>query len=222
MQQMDLILLYLSIAISAGTVVAGLWKYMIRPAIKFAKKMMLFVAKFDEYAGTLDMMSKEFRPNGGNSLRDLIERIEAQATLNDSKMGAIIAHLNIGYFEANVDGEITWASKKMCELTGLMPYEANGNGWVMGISDRDRDRVYAEWKEAIEQHRDFETKCKMGNSEIGYVNVRLRSFSIKNRKSSLMGYLGIVEILDKDLLKNSEQKNSGISGTMYSVKSTRE
>ena len=74
------ILGYVAGALAAlGTI----YTYALRPPILFVKEFIQVLSKLDESLPVLMEISHQFKPNGGNSLRDVIDRIERD--INASK-----------------------------------------------------------------------------------------------------------------------------------------
>lgn len=88
---------------------------------------------------------EQTQPNGGASLRDSINRIEASV--------AEVRALNRGYlnltgggiFTADNEGSCTWVSREFSQLTGVEYEAARGTGWLAGVADEHRMRVHDEW-----------------------------------------------------------------------------
>jgi len=85
------------------------------------------------------------QPNGGGSLRDSINRIEASV----SEVRALNrGYLNLtggGIFTADADGSCAWVSREWSKLTGVDHDAARGGGWLAGVADVHRMRVHDEW-----------------------------------------------------------------------------
>lgn len=97
-------------------------------------------------------------PNGGSSLRDAVDRIERGLYLLDARQISLFDLSLTGIFIADEKGHCVYVSPSWCELTGLMPSQAMGDGWTAGVSKEDRERMFDEWSKATKRGAIFESK----------------------------------------------------------------
>jgi PAS domain S-box-containing protein len=135
----------------------------------------------------INFIKESLSPNGGSSLRDSVDRIEGQVMKADTKHKLLAEVLNMGVFEADRDGMFQSVNKEWSEMSALSPMESKGNGWIRGVSEGDREKVYAEWKACVEQERDFYMKFRL-NKEL----VRGHAIVIKDVKGNVVNYIGSV------------------------------
>jgi len=55
----------------------------------------------------------------------------------------------VGLFEADAHGRYTFVNVRWCEMTGLMPDQARGDGWTRAIDPEDRETVVAAWRRVV-------------------------------------------------------------------------
>jgi two-component system sensor histidine kinase/response regulator len=60
----------------------------------------------------------------------------------------LAAHTQLGIFVSDVDGGCVYVNDRWCELAGLRPEQALGDGWSAAIHPDDAERVLGEWAEA--------------------------------------------------------------------------
>lgn len=88
---------------------------------------------------------EQTQPNGGNSLRDCVTRIEK--CVNEVR-ALNVGYLNLtggGVFTADKEGQCTWVSREWSNLTGVTHEDALGGGWLAGVASEDQMRVQDEW-----------------------------------------------------------------------------
>lgn len=180
--------------VGALTALFGFWKFL-KPALKLLKNLGTVVSQADKHTKLIEQIAAELKPNGGNSVRDILDRLEKDMVSFDSKIKTLIIYNDVALYETDVSGNCLWVSKEWCRVTGLLPSDASGNGWVVCIHEGDRDRVFEEWKNAVEQQRDFNMNYRVGNDSIGFTVVLGRANAIKNAKGKLLGYIGTIEPL---------------------------
>jgi diguanylate cyclase (GGDEF)-like protein/PAS domain S-box-containing protein len=67
---------------------------------------------------------------------------------------ALAAHTPVGIFISNAEGKAIYVNQRWCELTGLTPEEAMGDGWRVALHPEDAGRVTPEWEDAAAHGRD--------------------------------------------------------------------
>jgi PAS domain S-box-containing protein len=54
----------------------------------------------------------------------------------------------VGIFHTDAAGYTTYVNPRWCEITGLLPEEGLGNGWLKAVHESDRDIIMKRWAEA--------------------------------------------------------------------------
>jgi PAS domain S-box-containing protein len=111
-----------------------------------------------------------------------------------NKHRIILDDYQTGIIETNEKGEITWANSTYLEFTNRDLREVIGNGWVNAIHPEDREKVYAEWQNALEQARNFEAAFRVVKQDGSIVHVQGHAFPIKGRER-IQGYIGKIKIV---------------------------
>ena len=155
----------------------------------------------------------EIRPNGGGTIKDAICSIEVIAKNTQKTLDFIIDSEAEGYFESDSYGNCTKVSMQYLAMTGATSDMVLGNGWLLGVAEDDRHRVYEEWRSAIEQNRDFELDYSMVNRtthEEFRVHCLARCVNLSNKK--LAGYIGRIRKLPNDVRTTQEIRATDING----------
>lgn len=185
----------------AGALVAlgTIYAYVLKPPIKFLKQFINLLGKLDESLPVLMDISHQFRPNGGNSLRDVIDRIERDIDASKARTKILLGMSKYGVYEADSSGNCTWVNRRWCEVAGLMPEEAMGNGWLTAIHPDDRVKVFAEWENSVKLGRDFDLVYRFKNLHTGEVTlVHGHSTVIRDNKfKNHMIYIGSISVLEE-------------------------
>ena len=147
------------------------------------------LSEFLDIIPELKKMTKEFGSNG-NSLKDVLYRLENNFGHTDQKIKVIASCMGIAAFETDKRGLYTFISKKWSELTGISSEEALGNGWLNMIDDEQRNEVYNEWLACTNQNREFHAIVKLSHFPDNEVSVV--AWPIRNLDGTVEKFFGIL------------------------------
>jgi PAS domain-containing protein len=177
------ILAFIAAAYSAGWAAIRVIKYLLS-VIKSTNKT---VIDFLDLIPELETMTKQFKPNGGQSLFDILKRLENNLSHTDQKIKVIASCMGIAAFESDKDGGYIFVSKQWGDLTGMSFTESLGNGWLNIIEDDSREDIFLEWKASIEQNREFHCVTKLNSGK----EVSIVAWPIRNLDGSVEKFFGI-------------------------------
>lgn len=147
---------------------------------------------------TMRKMAAEFRPNGGSSLRDSLNRIEERLSYLHGMKRAAFEFDSLAHFEADADGSCVWVNDEWTDLTGLDRASARGSGWLSGICEEDRARVRDEWASCVSEARNFQMRFRMRNVRDGTVqDVEVLAVMIRKYDGPMLGAVGVVRLADR-------------------------
>lgn len=169
---------------SLGIIWAGVAKF-----YKWVKRMSQIV---EQAADTF----AEFKPNGGASVRDQLNRIETRQILADQRHIALMQDVPFGVFEADKNGELEWVNRTFLLLTGRLVEEVYGNGWIVCVHPEDRNIVYEEWTKAVEQEREFDLVYRLVDMEGKVTYVQSRSYVLRNSEGEPEAYRGTINPIE--------------------------
>lgn len=173
------ILTLIGLLATAAAAIYGFYIKVLFPTWHFVKRLMILI-------DSIESIMCELRPNGGASLRDAVNRIEAGLIFEQNARRAAAMVMDVGLWETDAQGNHLWANKKWLEMTSLLPEQARGFGWVNGVHIDDRERVLTEWDKAFSQKRIF-------NMRMRYINQQVIVYAVPALKSTgeLLGYVGV-------------------------------
>ena len=143
----------------------------------------------------VDLIAEEMKPNGGNSIKDAVHRIEKELTLSSERYKALIADYDSAIFETDAKGNCTWVNRTLAKTVQRIPIELMGNGWINTIAKNDRERVVTEWQKSIEEEREFSNEFSFETPEGNLIPVKVFSYKMINREGDTIGFLGICRIV---------------------------
>ena len=130
-----------------------------RPLFHYARVRIQRVTKALD---SVEIIRKEMFPNGGSSLRDMLNGMAHTVSETSRAVAMSIAQnrslaeqMEVGMFEGDASGLIVWANRALRQVTGLRMEQMMGMGWVNAIHDDDRRRVENDWAMAMHQQRPF-------------------------------------------------------------------
>jgi len=174
------------------------WRTVLIPLFTAAKKL----GKIYE---AVERLQSEFKPNGGSTLKDAIVRLESAITeirftqqISQARIKAIIADHACGYFEADKEGRWYWANRTTISLIGRPLGDLLGNGWINAVVQGDQDDVFARYRAAIEQSRDFECTVAFyaDESQKSVIPVLVHAHPLRNEKNEVSGYFGVIKPME--------------------------
>lgn len=135
-------------AAAAVTAAGVIWRVVIRPIWRTHRAVLRAV-------GQVELIVSELGSNGGASVRDAVDRIEAAVLFQDLRARALINDAAHGYVETDERGGLIFANRTYLHWAGRSMDEVTGEGWVNIFTEEDRDRVVREWRRTVDHDRDL-------------------------------------------------------------------
>ena len=156
------------------------------------------VVNFNRWQDAIDKMALEFKPNGGTSIRDSLNRLEQSVAKLRGISKVILLDNEEGIFETDATGKCVYVNRTYEKITGRSFSELEGDGWHIVIHPVDAARVTYEWDTCIKQEREFnmEFQYRLPNGDA--IPVRVIALPIKDpsaKTPTVMGYLGRTAII---------------------------
>jgi PAS domain S-box-containing protein len=110
----------------------------------------------------------------------------------------------VGIFQTDINGHCIYVNERWCEIAGLLPEQALGDGWVMALHPEDRIAISTAWYQMAESGgkftREYRFQTPGGNSSWVYSHAA----PLKKESGEKTGYIGT--ITDITLLKKLEDE----------------
>lgn len=166
---------YQSLFVLLGFFVAGVWK----AAVETKKRVVLPIKT---HMTQVQALSAEFKPNGGSSIKDQLNRIEALTKIS-------LRLTDKAYWISDASGQCMEASPALAALMGLTPEQIQGHGWVNAISASCRREVEEAWESAVREQREFHLDYEYTTPQGLIVPITAHSIPIRSG-GKVTGYVG--------------------------------
>jgi PAS domain S-box-containing protein len=103
----------------------------------------------------LEDIQKELKNNGGESIKDILIRVEEKQISLDAFLHAQLNIHNVAIVRTDLDGLLTTVNRQYTRLTGYTPAEVKGTGWTNAIHPEDRERIKKVWTETVQSNREL-------------------------------------------------------------------
>ena len=175
---------FLAQAIGAITVIisaiGAAWKYAIHPVKDwFIKTNKLWEA-----------IAAEFKPNGGGSLKDAVNRIETRQLVDAQKARALTNDTLFGIWESDETGKCTYVNRTYQRIVGLSQDDLLGWGWINIIHTDDRAKLATDWEQTLKQEREWYAEFRVTRPDDTSIEVISVGHPLKGRDGKLKGYVG--------------------------------
>ena len=138
----------------------------------------------------LNVMAAEFRPNGGSSLRDAINRIETKVQMQEQTTIAIIKSLPLGTWVSDKNGKCIDLNKSLCRITGRTESEIKGDNWSNWVHPDEKEEVFEEWTRCVQNMLNFDMSYRFVLPDGRIQKVHGIAYQLRDDKSNLIGFLG--------------------------------
>jgi len=183
-----------------GTFILGHWEWVltvfIYPIIKGIKKLYNWFKQMNDIRKSLpamndklDMLVKEFTPNGGGSLKDQITRIERRSALTQVIAWQSREDSPNGEFTADEEGNWNRANRTLLKLIDANDYQVLNLGWLGYV--REEEEVRERYLLAIQEKRGVSFACHLRRSDDTEWNVTITIEPLR-ADGKVLGYVGKV------------------------------
>ena len=130
---------------------------------------------------------------------DITERRQAQqARLESERRYHALARIApVGIFRTDVRGNCIYTNERWCQIAGMHPEEALGEGWATALHPQDRERVIAEWYQAAKTQVPFYTECRFQRPDGTVIWLLARATAEQDLDGNAIGYVGTITDFSK-------------------------
>jgi PAS domain-containing protein len=135
---------------------------------------------------------REFKPNGGSSVRDSLNRLETSVSATRQTALTLASVIGVAYFQTDEHGSYTYVSRDWQRLTSVFAEDALGSGWIEAIDQSDRHMISGSWHDAVREGRSWRAKCRLITGR----EIHMTANPIKSPSGAIEGYVGFFEVDD--------------------------
>ena len=168
-------------------------RYLRRKYHKFVDKYQYFESSVEK----IEQISKEFKPNHGSSIKDILNKVQLDLSKNTEltekisvRQKWILDNREMPIFESDEEGKCIWVNAAYLELIKRDMNFVIGNGWKNVIAPEDRARVTSNWESCVKDGRDSEDTYSIMDSD-GNKHLVFTAAC----KTGKFGYVGALKIL---------------------------
>jgi diguanylate cyclase (GGDEF)-like protein/PAS domain S-box-containing protein len=103
---------------------------------------------------------------------------------------ALAAHTPVGIFISSAEGGCLYVNERWCELTGLSPEQALGDGWAAALHPDDAARVNREWAEAGAHGRDSVVEYRFLRPDGSIAWIEGYAAPLHDQEGRVIGWVG--------------------------------
>jgi PAS domain S-box-containing protein len=124
--------------------------------------------------------------------RDVTERKRAEEALraSEQRFRTLTAHAPVGIFLTDRGGNCLFVNECWCQISGLSPEEALGQGWTRAIHPDDQERVFQEWRAAVEAGEVFASEYRFRTPQGKVTWVQGNAIGIRDEAGQVSEYMG--------------------------------
>ena len=138
--------------------------------------------------------------------RRVAER-SAALRANEERFKTLAGDAPVGIFETDAEGNCLFVNTRWCEMAGITPAAASGQGWVAALHPDDRERVFREWSAATAEGREFVSEYRFRTPQGGVTWLSGRSAALRGTDRT-SGYIGTLTDITERKLADEQVKNS--------------
>lgn len=138
--------------------------------------------------------------------RDITEKRKAEKDLQESeeRFRSLTDSAPVGIFLTDKEGRSIFVNRKWLEFAGMTQKQAMGEGWAKALHPDDREKVHAEWKDALRTEREFNLEYRFKTKKGKITWLTGKSIALYDQNGDIRGYMGTVtDITARKFMENS-------------------
>jgi len=114
---------------------------------------------------------------------------EEKVKESEEKFRVLIESTSVAIYLTDLNGKCTYVNPKWCEMAQISYDQAMGDGWINGIYEEDREKVFDNWMRMVDADVSWSCEYRFGTPEnISWVYGTAKSY--KNDSGQIAGFIG--------------------------------
>ena len=133
------------------------------------------------------------------------QKLAEQAIRENEERFKTLARVSpVGIFRTDNNGHCLYVNERWCEIAGMTPEEAMGEGWAMALHPEDRERVFNEWYNALTKRTPFKTECRFMQPDGTVTWLLAQALEETGSDGATTGFIGtITDITERKRTENA-------------------
>jgi PAS domain S-box-containing protein len=125
--------------------------------------------------------------------RDVTEQKRAAAALqaSEQRFRTLTANAPAGILLTDGEGDCLFVNERWCAMTGMVPAEAAGQGWIRALHPDDRERVLHQWFTAIAEGRPLACEFRFRTPQGTVTWIQGNAVGIRDERGQVGELIGI-------------------------------
>ncbi len=149
---------------------------------------------------------------------EIFQRARAEEALRKSeeRFRVLTAMSPTGIYQTGVKGDYIYVNERWCEMAGLSPEEAAGQGWIKGLHPEDRELIESEWSKMVESEGKWGLEYRFQNLDGKIIWAYGVAAPLRDDDGTITGYMGVNfdhterKALEEELLKSRKLESVGL------------
>lgn len=145
-------------------------------------------------------------------LRDsaVVEKAQAELRKSEARFRNLADNAPVGIFETDSEGNCIFVNRKWCEIAGISPEQAAGQGWSGALHPEDMPLIEREWYSCVKEGRIFSLEYRFLTPEGRETWVFGNATSLVGDDGTVNGYMGIIidvtqrRLAERDLFESED------------------
>jgi len=135
---------------------------------------------------TVSEIAKEFKPNGGSSFRDRLDKLQDTMDSIGTMNNVCLDLIQFPLLKADKDGHVFWVNRQFIHEAEVSETEVMGLGWLNLVADDHRETVKSQWLSAVEDARSLNVEFEVVHG----CTATLVALPLISQKHGLIGMVG--------------------------------
>jgi two-component system, cell cycle sensor histidine kinase and response regulator CckA len=131
-----------------------------------------------------------------------LKSVEESLRESEKRFRSLSESSPMGIFQADTQGQYTYANARWQSMSGLTLEQSLGKGWMQSIYREDRAVIFTQWQDCVREKSDFSAEFRLikPDGELRWISTR--AAAIANEDGEAIGFVGTHEdISDKKSLE---------------------